>query len=116
MSAQTNNEWPEFDLKLWKTIPVISGRIATEEEAKKGIAVFCLQNTDSEHKAVEMNLPQLAYLTDSETGNKELIVAIQAEATTQGIVVGYRNPKGGNGACLFYELTFLSEMEIPELE
>ena len=107
--------WQAFEIKSWKRIPVISGRIATEKDSKNKIAVFCLQNTSSAHKAFQMDLPKLAYLTNQENNQKELVVLIQAESTDLGIVVGYRNPKGGNGACLFEELEFLKDSEIEKL-
>jgi len=112
MTEETKNNWPSFDIKLWKNIFVISGKIANEEDAKNGLAVFCIRNADLEHKAFEIDLPKLAYLIDSETETKELIVVIQAESTKQGVVIGYRNPKGGNGACFLYELIFLNPQEI----
>lgn len=108
-------DWQAFEIKSWKTIPVISGRIATEKETKNKTAVFCLQHSDPEHKAFKMDLPKLAYLTNQENGERELIVVIQAETTNLGTVIGYRNPKGGNGACLFCELEFLSDQEIQRL-
>ena len=112
MGKESENNWPEFDIRNWKDIPIISRRIATEEEARKGIAVFCLKNTGEEHKFFEIELPKMAYLIDEETNEKELIVAIQAEESKHGIVIGYRNPKGGNGACLLNELDFLNDIEI----
>jgi hypothetical protein len=112
MPEEIKDNWPAFDIKSWKNIPAFSGKIANEQEAKSGIAIFCLQNTDSDHKAYEIDLPKLAYLVDSENNTQELIVAIQAESTKQGIIVGYRNPNGGNGACFLYELIFLTDKEI----
>ena len=115
MTNNTENNWPKFDIKLWKKIPVISGRISTEDEAKKGIAVFCLKNTGEEHKYFEIDLPKMAYIIDEETNEKELILAIQAEESKHGIVIGYRNPKGGNGACLLNELDFINDDEVNEI-
>ncbi|AWA31012.1 hypothetical protein HYN48_13485 [Flavobacterium magnum] len=116
MTKQTNDNWPAFDPKTWKTIPAFTGKIATESDAKTSKAVFCLKNLDeTQHKAYKIELPKLAYLIDSENGDKELIVLIQAEETNRGIVVGYRNPKGGNGACFYYELQLLTENEVTAL-
>jgi hypothetical protein len=115
MLEEVKDNWPAFEIKLWKNIPAFSGKIANEEEAKSGIAIFCLKNTDSNHEAYEIDLPKLAYLVDAENNTQELIVAIQAEVTKEGIIVGYRNPNGGNGACFLYELIFLTDMEIEDL-
>lgn len=112
MPEKTNDNWPAFDIKSWKDIPSFIGKIANEEEAISGIAIFCIKDTDSSHSVYEMDLPKLAYLVDLEDNTQELIVAIQAESSTQGIIVGYRNPNGGNGACYLEELIFLNEQEI----
>jgi hypothetical protein len=44
-----------------------------------------------------------------------LVVIIQAESTEKGIVIGYRNPHGGNGAGLLDEFEFLSLEDIEKL-
>jgi len=44
MEKESENNWPEFNIRNWKDIPVISRRVATEEEARKGIAVAILNN------------------------------------------------------------------------
>lgn len=112
MPEETNDNWPAFDIKSWKDIPSFNGKIANEEEAISGIAIFCIKDTDSSHDVYEINLPQLAYLLDLENNTQQLIVAIQAESTTQGVIIGYRNPNGGSGACYLEELIFLNEQEI----
>ena len=61
-------------------------------------------------------MPKLAYLTNEDDDSKELIEVIQAESTEKGVVIGYRNPNGGNGACFLYELEFLNAEEIAKLE
>jgi len=115
MENENENKWPAFEINSWKTIPAIGGKIATESDAKNGFAVFCLKNI-AEHKAFEIDLPKLAYLTNEDDDSKELIVVIQAESTEKGIVIGYRNPNGGNGAGFLYELEFLNSDEIENLE
>ena len=115
MKNENENKWPAFEINSWKTILAINGKIATESDAKNGFAVFCLKNV-AEHKAAEIELPKLAYLTNKEDDSKELIVVIQAESTEKGIVISYRNPNGGNGAGFLYELEFLNSEEIENLE
>jgi len=114
MKNEKENNWPPFEIKSWKTIPAFNGKIATESDAKNGLAVFCLKNV-AEHKTFEIELPKLAYLTNEDDDSKELIVVIQAESTENGVVIGYRNPNGGNGASFLYELEFLHENEIEKL-
>jgi len=98
--------WTKINLKAWKITPSINGRIATEEDVKNGLAIYCIKNTDS--KPYQIQLPKLAYLTDLETKTKNLVVVIQVESTSKDTIAGYREINGGFGACLFYELKFLT--------
>jgi hypothetical protein len=113
---ENENKWPAFEIKSWKNIPVIHGKIAKQTDAENGLAVFCLKNAGVDHIAFEIDLPKLAYLTNEDDDSKELIVVIQAESTEKGVVIGYRNPNGGNGAGFLYELEFLNSEEIESLE
>ncbi|MFY7943705.1 MAG: hypothetical protein ACOVNZ_03950 [Crocinitomicaceae bacterium] len=114
MRNDNENKWPAFEINSWRSIPVISGKIATESDAKNGFAVFCIKNV-AQHQPYEIDLPKLAYLTNEDDDLKELVVLIQAESTDKGIVIGYRNPNGGNGAGFLYEFEFLSPEEIEKL-
>jgi len=114
MKNENENKWPVFEINSWKSILAINGKIATESDAKNGFAVFCLKNV-VEHKLFEIDLPKLAYLTN-EDDSKELIVVIQAESTEKGVVIGYRNPNGGNGAGFLQEFEFLNDNEIENLQ
>jgi len=102
------NLWKPISLKNWKQTPAINERNANEEDVKNGIAVYYIEGNFDEHKPYKIQLPKLAYLTDFETKEKELVVIIQIEETPKGIVVGYRNLTGGNGAGLMNEFEILS--------
>lgn len=97
--------WKPIDLKSWENTPAINGRTATEDDVKNGSAIYCINKAD--HEPYNIQLPKLAYLTDSDTKKKELVVVIQIESTSKDTVAGYRNISGGFGACLLYELRFL---------
>lgn len=99
--------WTPINIKLWDKTPAINGRVATEEDVKMCSAVYYINNNGVEHNWYKIQLPKLAYLTDSETKKEELVVVIQVETTAKDTIAGYRNIGGGNGACLFYELRFL---------
>jgi hypothetical protein len=114
MKNDNENKWPAFEINSWKSIPVVNGKIATENDAKNGLAVFCLKNV-AQHCVYEIDLPKLAYLTNEDDEIKELVVIIQAESTEKGIVIGYRNPNGGNGAGFLNEFEILSAEEIEKL-
>lgn len=98
--------WTPIVLKSWKNTPSINGRLATEGDVINGLAIYCINKVDS--KPYPIQLPKLAYLTDFETKNQKLVVVIQVESTSKDTIAGYRDIDGGFGACLFYELKFLS--------
>jgi hypothetical protein len=51
----------------------------------------------------------LAYQLVEETGEKKLVIMIQAETTGEEKVVGVRYFEGGNGVCMLHELEFTQE-------
>jgi desulfoferrodoxin (superoxide reductase-like protein) len=111
-SNSQENLWQKVDIKDWKNVPAINNRIANEMDVENGIAVYYIENTNTEeHKAYKINLPKLAYWNDVETKTRELVIVIQIEETPKGIIVGYRNLNGGNGAGLLHEFDFLNNEE-----
>jgi hypothetical protein len=107
--------WGAIDIKSWKKTLSINERIATENDVKSGLAVYSVENGGSEHKAYKTQLPKLAYMVDSATKKVEVVVVIQIEITSQGIIAGYRNLNGGNGACFLYELEILDEQMVKQI-
>lgn len=107
--------WKPIILKDWKKTPVINNRVANEDDVNEGKAVYFIEGNYENHKPYKVNLPKLAYLTDFDTKEKELVVVIQIEETPKGTVVGYRNLTGGNGAGLINEFKILSEEESEKL-
>jgi hypothetical protein len=87
---------------------IYKNRIATEEDVKLGRAVFYIDEGDEiVHQPLNIQIPSLANHTDKETGEKNLVVVIQAERTDEQEVVGLRYFEGGNGVCLLFELEFV---------
>ena len=86
--------WDEIDLEKWKEVPCISARPATEEDVKKGIAVFSIP-TGSE--AYEIELPLCAIQVNEENGTRTPCIAIQVEQADDGVFIGVRYINGGNG-------------------
>lgn len=107
--------WKPITLKDWKKTSVINNRVANEDDVNEGKAVYFIEGNHENHKPYKINLPKLAYLTDFDTNEKELVVIIQIEETPKGTVVGYRNLTGGNGAGLINEFKILSEEESEKL-
>ena len=79
----------------WKKIPCTKNRIATKKDVENGNAVFVIENADN--KPYEIDLPKLAYWNDSEAKKQKLVVIIQIEETSQGIVTGYKDFDGNYG-------------------
>ena len=109
------NIWGKIDLENWEKTPSINNRIAIEKDVIDGIAVYYIEGNDAKHKPYNTKLPKLAYYSDFETNKKELVVVIQIEETPKGIIVGYRNLSGGNGAGLLKEFEFLNNEQIKKL-
>ena len=107
--------WNPISLGKWKEVPAINNRIANEDDVNVGRAVYYIEGDYENHKPYKINLPKLAYLTDFDTKQKELVVIIQIEETPKGIVVGYRNLNGGNGAGLLNEFEMLNDKEVEKL-
>ena len=86
--------WEEIDLEKWQETPCISGRVATEEDIKNGIAVFAIP---SGSKPYDVQLPLCAVQIDEETKNRIPCIAIQIEEADNGVFIGVRYLEGGNG-------------------
>jgi hypothetical protein len=109
------NLWGSINIKSWEKTPSINDRIATNDDVESGVAVYSVEKGGSEHKAYNTQLPKLAYLMDTATKKEELVVVIQIENTSQGIIAGYRNLEGGNGVCFLYELKILDEQKAKQI-
>ena len=108
--------WKPIPLKHWQQTPAINNRIANEQDVIKGNAVYFIEGNSLDHKPYKIKLPKLAYLTDYETKEKSLVVIIQIEELPEkGVVVGYRNITGGNGAGLLNEFEIINDRESEKL-
>jgi hypothetical protein len=113
LKERTNMDF-ELTLENWQNIPCTKNRNATKEDVDNGNAVFVIENI--EHKPYKIELPKLAYWNDIESDDKKLVVIIQMEESSQGIVTGYKDFEGNYGAGFFYEFNILSEKEIQKLK
>ncbi len=105
----TENNFGPVELNNWKEVPFTKGRIATQEDIDLGKAVFRLDGKGETHTPLEIEIPSLAYHVDQETEEKTKVVVIQGEQVGEQRIVGVRYLNGGNGACLLFELEFISE-------
>ena len=89
-----------------------SGRVATQDDANAGRAVFYLDLSDGQESSpVDLDLPRCAILHEEGEGDLPVIV-IQAEEGNNGtvqLIAGYRPLTGGNGLCMLNQLELLLE-------
>ena len=102
--------WGPIERHLWRQVPCMTGRLATEDDVKAGRAVFYLGNPEEVPAwPAEIELPAPALLRDDDSGTLTPVVVIQAEESEIRCTVGIRFLTGGNGLCLLEELEFIDE-------
>jgi hypothetical protein len=106
-----NNEdlWGAIDIENLQQIPYMKNKTAVETDVAEGRAVFYIEDWVDMHYPIELDLPLKAYQMDSETGEKSLVVIIQAENVDGEGLIGVRYLKGGNGICSLSEIEFLTD-------
>ncbi len=94
----------KFKIKSLKEIPHVKDRVAKEKDMKEGRAVFYLPKEDGANpsKSKKMNIPCFAYQK-----RKTPIIIVQAERTSQGVVLGVRYTDGSIGICMLDEVELL---------
>lgn len=108
MADQSNDLWGPIDISKWEQTPFLSGRVATEEDVKKGVAVFYISESD-DLKPIDIALPSCAILIDQEENKETPVIIIQAEKSQGQEIIGYRFISGGNGISSRDELIFLEK-------
>jgi len=107
------NGFPAVNLKEWKNVPVINGRLPTEEEAKSEKSlIFVDTKKYPTAKAMDIELPKLAKFYNHHSKKTEIIIVIQAIEIQKDSIVGFRYLNGGNGSAHYKEVTFISENEV----
>ena len=86
--------WEKVNLNTWKTTPCISGKVATEEDIKNGIAVFSIPTGSSPY---EIDLPLCGIQVNEESGERTPCIVIQMEHHDGAVIIGVRYLDGGNG-------------------
>ncbi len=105
------------DITKLDQVPVVSGRMPQKWEAQSGLSLMYLDPVKfPQAKALDIELPALAYVDHPYADMKELAVIIQAFVADEDTIVGYRFPNGGNGSAWYGQVDFLSDEEITGLE
>jgi len=107
------NGFPAVNLKDWKSVPVVSGRMPTKEETQKGASLIFVDSTEFLNaSALKINLPQLAIYQSPYTKREEIIIVIQALVVGSDSILGFRYLNGGNGSARINEVSLVTENEI----
>jgi len=105
------------DIKKLDKVPVVSGRMPQKWEAQSGLSLMYLDPVKfPQAKALDIELPALAYVDHPYADMKELVIIIQAFVADEDTIVGYRFPNGGNGSAWYGQVDFLSDEEVAGLE
>ena len=87
--------WGPIDIKNIEAIACIKNKTAVEKDVFEGKAVFFIEGSENSHRAIDLDIPSKAYQIDSETGEKTLVVIIQAEHVNGDDLMGVRYVDGG---------------------
>ena len=108
--------FPPVDIQELGKVPVVNGRLPTEEETKNGTSLMYFDKTEyPSARPLDMTMPRLARYYSEYTKKNELVIVIQAVVADQDTVVGFRYLNGGNGSAWFGEVSFVSEEETGSL-
>lgn len=108
--------FPAVDILDWNDVPVVNGRMATQEETQNGTSlIFVDAEKHPDARPLDMKMPRLARFFNVQSDKNELVIVIQALAISNDSIVGFRYLNGGNGSARFNEVTLLSDDAINRL-
>ncbi len=108
--------FPAVDLNDLSSVPVVEGRLPTEEETRNGTSLMYFDpQKHPDAVSVDMNLPRFARYYSRSTEKDEIVIVIQVVANGQDSVAGFRYLNGGNGSSWLAELEFMTEKDLDEL-
>ena len=91
--------FPAVDINNWENVPVVNGRMATEEETQNGTSLIYVDLEKYPNaKPLDIKMPKLARYFNRNSGKEEIIIVIQALNVSNDSVVGFRYLNGGNGS------------------
>ena len=108
--------FPAVDIEVWDKVPVILGRMPTQEETWNGESLIYIDPVlFPDAKPLDVITPQLARYHNEFSGNDELIIVIQALVVESDSIVGFRYLNGGNGSSRIADVEFLTTQDIDDL-
>lgn len=110
------NGFPAVDINDWKDVPVVNGRMATQQETQNGTSLIYVDLEKYPNaKPLEIEMPKLARFYNEYSKKEEIIIVIQAIKVSNDSIVGFRYLNGGNGSAQLNDVAFLSENEIQNI-
>jgi hypothetical protein len=107
------NGFPPVDIQELDKIPVVEGRLPSEEEARNGMSLIYVDTEKYLNaRALDIDLPQLATIYSEHSDMEELVIIIQAIVIDEDTIVGYRFPNGGNGSAWIDQVSFLNPDDV----
>jgi len=108
--------FPAVGIADWRNVPVINGRMPTEEETKTSSSLIYVDpEKHPDAQPLDMTMPKLAKYDNDHTKEEELVIAIQAFRVDKDSIIGFRFLNGGNGSARLHELEFLSDEDVKKL-
>lgn len=108
--------FPPVDIQELSKVPIVVGRMPTEEETRNGRSLMYFDPTiHLDARPLDIALPKVASIHSNERNRDELIIVIQAVVAGTDTIVGYRFPNGGNGSAWYDQVRFLSDSEVDAL-
>ncbi|MEO1260369.1 MAG: hypothetical protein AAFZ15_16350 [Bacteroidota bacterium] len=108
--------FPPVNIQELDQVPVVNGRLPTEEETMNGTSLIYLDTAEYQNaRALDMTMPRLARFYSDYTKKNELVIVIQAVVVFRDTMVGFRYLNGGNGSAYLGEVSFVSDEEMDKL-
>jgi len=108
--------FPAVDILDWSAVPVVNGRMPTQEEAQNGTSLIFVDSEKYPNaKPLDITMPKLAKYYNNYSKKEELIIVIQAISILKDSIVGFRYLNGGNGSARINDVTFLNDREIKDI-
>ena len=116
-SCPDNFNFPPVNVKELGQIPIVNGRLPTQEETRNGTSLIYIDlEKYPDAKPLDMTFPRLARCYSPHTKKDEMVIVIQGVVIGEDTIAGYRYLNGGNGSAWFHEVNFLTEEEVAQLE
>ena len=110
-----DNLWGEIKLINWESTPHMNDKVAEELDVQTGKAVFFIDTASQDHYCLDLKIPNIVYQIDKDTGQRQIVIVIQAEQVNEKQLIGVRYLKGGNGMCQLSDIELINDDDLKVL-